>query len=66
MKEYKLLFLNTRIRFSKQTDLNDAAKIINEQVEQGWEFVQISPCAGSVTNAMTGVFCREKPTEAKE
>ena len=66
MKEYKLLFLNTRLRFSKQSDLNDAAKIINEQVEQGWELVSVVPCAGSLTNAMTGVFCREKPTETKE
>lgn len=66
MKEYKLVFLNTRLRFNKQTDLNDAARIINEYVEQGWELVQVAPCAGSLTNAMTGVFCREKPEAAKE
>ena len=58
MKEYKLVYLNKGIKFSREKDLEQAEEIINEYAQQGWVLQQIvSPDDG--IGAMVGVFCRE-------
>ena len=57
MKEYKLVYLNKGLRFSREKDLAEAEKVINEYVMQGWQLQQIvSPDDG--IGAMVGVFYR--------
>lgn len=59
MKEYKLVFLNDKIVWSREKDLNQAESKINEMVKDGWELQQIvSP--NDLGGAMVGVFYREK------
>ena len=59
MKEYKLIYLNKGIKFSREKDLEQAEEIINEYVSAGWELQQIvSPDDG--VGAMIGVFFKEK------
>ena len=59
MKEYKLVYLNKGIKFSREKDLQQAENMINEMVSGGWELQQIvSPDDG--VGAMVGVFFREK------
>ena len=58
VKEYKLVYLNKGIKFSREKDLAEAEKVINEYVMQGWQLQQIvSPDDG--IGAMVGVFYRE-------
>lgn len=58
MKEYKLVYLNKGIKFSREKDLEQAEEIINEYAMQGWVLQQIvSPDDG--VGAMVGVFYRE-------
>ena len=58
MKEYKLVYLNKGIKFSREKDLEQAEEVINEYALQGWELQQIvSPDDG--IGAMVGVFYRE-------
>ncbi len=58
MKEYKLVYLNKGIKFSREKDLAQAEEIINEYAQQGWVLQQIvSPDDG--IGAMVGVFYRE-------
>ena len=58
MKEYKLVYLNKGINFSREKDLKQAEDVINEYAQQGWELQQIvSPDDG--IGAMVGVFYRE-------
>lgn len=59
MKEYKLVYLNKGIKMSREKDLEQAQKIINEYISDGWELQQIvSP--GDGVGAMVGVFFKEK------
>ncbi len=59
MKEYKLVYLNKGIKFSREKDMEQAEEIINEYVCAGWELQQIvSPNDGM--GAMVGVFYKEK------
>jgi len=59
MKEYKLVYLNKGIKFSREKDLEQAETIINEYVSAGWELQQIvSP--DDAVGALVGVFYREK------
>ncbi len=59
MKEYKLVYLNKGIKFSREKDMEQAEEIINEYVSAGWELQQIvSPNDGM--GAMIGVFFKEK------
>jgi len=59
VKEYKLIYLNKGIKFSREKDLEQAEEIINEYVSAGWELQQIvSPDDG--VGAMIGVFFKEK------
>ncbi|MBO5241087.1 MAG: DUF4177 domain-containing protein [Lachnospiraceae bacterium] len=58
MKEYKLVYLNKGIKFSREKDLEQAEEIINDYAQQGWVLQQIvSPDDG--IGAMVGVFYRE-------
>lgn len=59
MKEYKLVYLNKGLRFSREKDLEIAQEEINEQVAEGWELQQIMSPSDAV-GAMVGVFFREK------
>ena len=59
MREYKLVFLNKGLRFSREDDLEAATKMINEYSENGWTLQQvISP--NDLGGAIVGVFYREK------
>ena len=59
MKEYKLVYLNKGLKFSREKDMEQAEEIINEYVSAGWELQQIvSPNDGM--GAMIGVFFKEK------
>ena len=59
MKEYKLVYLNKGLKFSREKDLEQAEENINEMTEQGWELQQIvSP--DDMVGALVGVFYREK------
>ena len=59
MKEYKLVYLNKGLKFSREKDMEQAEEIINEYVSAGWELQQIvSPNDGF--GAMIGVFFKEK------
>lgn len=59
MKEYKLVYLNKGIKFSREKDMEQAEEIINEYVSACWELQQIvSPNDG--VGAMVGVFFKEK------
>lgn len=59
MKEYKLVYLNKGMRFSREKDLEIAQKEINEQVAEGWELQQIMSPSDTI-GAMVGVFFKEK------
>ena len=59
MKDYKLVYLNNGIKMSREKDLEQAQKIINEHVAEGWELQQIvSP--NDMVGALVGVFYKEK------
>ena len=58
MKEYKLIYLNKGIKFSREKDLAQAEEIINQYVAEGWTLQQITtPDDGA--GAMVGVFYKE-------
>ena len=59
MKEYKLVYLNKGLKFSREKDLEQAEEIINEYVSAGWELQEIvTPDDGM--GALVGVFYKEK------
>lgn len=59
MKEYKLIYLNKGLKFSREKDLEQAEEMINDIVSQGWELQQImSP--SDAAGAMIGMFFKEK------
>ncbi len=59
MKEYKLVYLNKGIKFSREKDLEQAEDVINQYVSEGWELQQVvTPDDGM--GAMVGVFFKEK------
>ncbi len=58
MKEYKLVYLNKGLKFSREKDLQQAEEIINEYVADGWTLQQVvTPADGA--GAMVGVFYKE-------
>lgn len=58
MKEYELVNLNKGLKLSREKDLKEAQRIINEYVAKGWELQQIiSP--NDLGGAMIGVFYKE-------
>lgn len=59
MKEYKLVFLNKGIKFSREKDIDETENTINEYASQGWELQQVvSP--NDLGGAMIGIFYKEK------
>lgn len=59
MKEYKLEILNKGLKFSREKDIEETEKTINEFVSQGWELQQIiSP--NDLGGTMIGIFYKEK------
>ena len=59
MKEYKLVYLNKGIKFSREKDIEATENTINEYSTQGWELQQvISP--NDLGGAMIGIFYKEK------
>lgn len=59
MKEYKLVYLNKGLKFSREKDLEQAEEIINEYVSAGWELQEIATPDDGM-GAMIGVFYKEK------
>ena len=41
MKEYKLVYLNKGIKFSREKDIEETENTINEYATQGWELQQV-------------------------
>ena len=59
MKEYKLVYLNKGLKFSREEDIKQAESVINEYVSEGWELKQIvSP--SDIAGSLVGVFYKEK------
>lgn len=57
MKEYKLVYLNEKIQWSVQKDLQQAQDVINQYAAEGWELQQVT----QLNNVMlVGIFFREK------
>lgn len=59
MKEYKLVYLNKGLKFSREKDLEQAEAIINEYVSAGWELQEIATPDDGM-GALVGVFYKEK------
>ena len=58
MKEYKLVYLNKGIKFSREKDLAQAEEVINQYVSEGWTLQEVAtPDDGA--GAMVGVFYKE-------
>lgn len=58
MKEYKLVYLNSRLTWSRKKDLEQAQDMINAYIKKGWELQQImSP--NDLGGALVGVFYKE-------
>ena len=58
MKEYKLVYLNKGIKFSREKDLAQAEETINQYVAEGWTLQQITTPDDGM-GAMIGVFYKE-------
>ena len=59
MKEYKLVYLNKGLKWSREQDLEQAQDIINKYILEGWELQQIV-APNDLGGVMVGVFFREK------
>lgn len=59
MREYKLVYLNKGLKFSREKDLDQAEEIINQYVSEGWTLQQIAT-PGDNAGALIGVFYKEK------
>ena len=59
MKEYKLVYLNKDIKWSRESDLEQAQAIINEYISDGWVLQQIVSPA-DIMGALVGVFYKEQ------
>ena len=59
MKEYKVVFLNKGLKFSREKDIDETENTINEYATQGWELQQVvSP--NDLGGAMIGIFYKVK------
>ena len=58
MKEYKLVYLNKGVKFSREKDLEQAEEMINKYVSDGWTLQEIATPDDGM-GAMIGVFCKE-------
>ena len=58
MKEYKLVYLNKGIKFSRGKDLAQAEEIINQYVSEGWTLQEVATPDDGM-GALVGVFYKE-------
>ncbi|NLA69764.1 MAG: DUF4177 domain-containing protein [Clostridiales bacterium] len=59
MKEYKMIYLNKGINFSREKDLDESARVLNQYIADGWELQQvISP--SDIVGALVAVIYKEK------
>jgi len=59
MKEYKMVYLNKGIKFSRESDLKAAEDVLNQYVKDGWELQQIvSP--SDLGGSLVAVMYKEK------
>lgn len=59
MKEYKMVYLNKKLKMTRESDLEQAQEVINEYITEGWELQQVvSP--NDIGGALVGVFFKEK------
>lgn len=58
MKEYKLVYLNKGLNWSREKDLQQSEKIINEYISQGCVLQQIVSPSDDI-GALVGVFYKE-------
>ncbi|MCC8106198.1 MAG: DUF4177 domain-containing protein [Clostridiales bacterium] len=61
MKDYKLVYLNKKMKISREKDLEQAQEIINQYAAKGWELMQIVSPA-DLGGALVGVFSRASGT----
>jgi len=59
MKEYKLVYLNKGLKFSREKDLEQAEEIINQYVQDGWTLQEVATPDDGM-GAMVGVFYKEQ------
>jgi len=55
MKEYKMVYLNKGLKFTRDEDLKAAETVLNQHIKEGWELQQIvSPAdlAGALVAVM--------------
>ncbi|MBQ8317020.1 MAG: DUF4177 domain-containing protein [Lachnospiraceae bacterium] len=58
MKEYKVVFLNKGLKFSREKDIAETEETINEYASQGWTLQQVvSP--NDLGGALIGIFYKE-------
>ncbi len=58
MKEYKLVYLNRKMKLTREADIKQAEEIINEYVSEGWNLQQvITPT--DLGAPLVGVFYKE-------
>jgi len=55
MKEYKLVYLNKGVKFSREKDLEQTEEMINKYVSDGWTLQEIATPDDGM-GAMIGVF----------
>ena len=59
MKEYKLIFLNKKMKLSRENDIAQAEETINQMVSEGWSLQQVV-CPVDLAGAMIAIFYKEK------
>ena len=59
MKEYKLVYLNKGVKWTRESDIKQAQDIINEYISEGWVLQQIVSPA-DIMGALVGVFYKEQ------
>jgi len=63
MKDYKLVYLNKKMKLTREKDLEQSQEIINQYAAEGWELMQIISPA-DLGGALVGVFFRINETGA--
>lgn len=59
MKEYKMVYLNKGVKFSREKDLDESTSVLNQYIADGWELQQvISP--SDIVGALVAVIYKEK------
>lgn len=59
MKEYRMVYLNKGLNFSRENDLKAAETVLNQYVSDGWELQQIVSPA-DLAGALVAVMHKEK------